>query len=368
MATNSISSKGGRLTLIKSVLSSIPTYFMSVHVILVSVARRIEQLQWDFLWGDGGAGGHYHLVSWDQICMSKEQGGLGVRRLVLFNLALLGKWLWRFVEERERLWRRVVVAKFGVDRGVLVSAMRVEEGQLRVWNVQLRRDVQDWELDQLVDLLGFLYDLHLGQADNDALVWDCPRAKGIFTVSSFYGALVEDKCVFHGTLVYLWKSVWVPGTPSKVAFFVWTASLGRILTIDNLIRRGHILVNWCCLCGQVAESIDHLFIHCSVSSRLWMLVVAIFAMVWVQPGSLFVVLQSWVGGSVGKRRRKAWILALRYLLWLIWLERNRRVFHGVAHSITWLERCLLTVLYSWVTGLVDPDVLAFTDFVENLIC
>ncbi|XP_028126741.1 uncharacterized protein LOC114323361 [Camellia sinensis] len=37
-------SKGGRLTLVKSVLGSIPTYFMSVHVILVSVARRLKKL------------------------------------------------------------------------------------------------------------------------------------------------------------------------------------------------------------------------------------------------------------------------------------------------------------------------------------
>ncbi|XP_028084329.1 uncharacterized protein LOC114285481 [Camellia sinensis] len=49
-------SKGGRLTLIKSVLSNIPTYFMSVHVILVSVAKRIEWLQRDFFWENGGRG------------------------------------------------------------------------------------------------------------------------------------------------------------------------------------------------------------------------------------------------------------------------------------------------------------------------
>lgn len=42
-------SKGGRLMLIKSVLSSIPTYFMSVHVILVSVAQLLKKLQRDFL-------------------------------------------------------------------------------------------------------------------------------------------------------------------------------------------------------------------------------------------------------------------------------------------------------------------------------
>lgn len=52
---------------------------------------------------------------------------------------------------------------------------------------------------------------------------------------------------------------------------------------------------------------------------------------------------------------------------LMLLERNRSVFQGVSHSIPWLERRLLGTLYSWVTGLVDPDVLAFVDFLEDLI-
>lgn len=79
-------------------------------------------------------------------------------------------------------------------------------------------------------------------------------------------------------------------------------------------------------------------------------------------------MHSWAGGRVGRRHRKAWLLASHCLIWMIWLERNRRVFQGVAHSISWLERRLLIVLYSWVTGLVDPDVLAFVDFVEDLTC
>jgi hypothetical protein len=38
-------SKWGRLTLLKSTLSSLPTHFLSLFTIFVSVARRIEQLQ-----------------------------------------------------------------------------------------------------------------------------------------------------------------------------------------------------------------------------------------------------------------------------------------------------------------------------------
>ena len=38
-------------------------------------------------------------VDWKSICRSQEVGGLGVRRIKDFNLALLEKWCW---------WRRIV--------------------------------------------------------------------------------------------------------------------------------------------------------------------------------------------------------------------------------------------------------------------
>ena len=47
-------SKGGRITLIKSTLSSLPTYFLSLFPIQSSVANRIEKIQRDFfgeVWG-----------------------------------------------------------------------------------------------------------------------------------------------------------------------------------------------------------------------------------------------------------------------------------------------------------------------------
>jgi hypothetical protein len=44
-------SKGGRITLIKSTLSNLPTYLLSLFLIPASVANRIEKLYRDFLWG-----------------------------------------------------------------------------------------------------------------------------------------------------------------------------------------------------------------------------------------------------------------------------------------------------------------------------
>jgi len=43
------------------------------------------------------------------------KGVLGVRDLTIFNEAFLGNWLWRFMNEKSNLWRRVVCMKFGED-------------------------------------------------------------------------------------------------------------------------------------------------------------------------------------------------------------------------------------------------------------
>ena len=102
-------SKGGRLTLLKSMLFSPPTYVLSLFTIPTYVANRIEKLQRDFLWGDSKT----HLVGWDKVCTPIANDGLGIRKLTTFNKALLGKWLWRFGKEENRLWRRVVTSNFG---------------------------------------------------------------------------------------------------------------------------------------------------------------------------------------------------------------------------------------------------------------
>lgn len=45
---------------------------------------------------------------------SHSEGGLGIKSLKCNNKALLGKWLWRFGIERDNLWRKVIVAKYGL--------------------------------------------------------------------------------------------------------------------------------------------------------------------------------------------------------------------------------------------------------------
>ena len=99
--------------LLKSTLSSFPTYFLSLFTIPTYVVNKIEKLQRDFLWDDSKT----HLVRRDKVCAPLANGGLGIRKLTTFNKALLGKWLWQFGKEEDRLWRRVVASKYGEEWG-----------------------------------------------------------------------------------------------------------------------------------------------------------------------------------------------------------------------------------------------------------
>ena len=82
-------SKGGRLNLLKSTLSSLPTYFLSLFTIPQAMAGRLEMIQRNFLWRASEKVFKYPLVAWEDVCMSVEVGQLGVRRNGLFNQALL---------------------------------------------------------------------------------------------------------------------------------------------------------------------------------------------------------------------------------------------------------------------------------------
>ena len=60
-------SKGGRITLIKSTLASMPIYHMSLFRMPKTVVRRLEKVQRDFLWGGGNVERKAHLVKWEVV-------------------------------------------------------------------------------------------------------------------------------------------------------------------------------------------------------------------------------------------------------------------------------------------------------------
>ncbi|GKV19224.1 hypothetical protein SLEP1_g29512 [Rubroshorea leprosula] len=52
-------------------------------------------------------------VCWDKVCKSKKEGGLGVKELRSFNLALLGKWWSRLASGNDGPFHRIIEEKYG---------------------------------------------------------------------------------------------------------------------------------------------------------------------------------------------------------------------------------------------------------------
>ena len=67
-------SLGGRLTLINSVLDTMPTYMMSLFPIPDGVIDRLNALRRNFLWEGNSETKKFHFVKWDTLNRSKQVG------------------------------------------------------------------------------------------------------------------------------------------------------------------------------------------------------------------------------------------------------------------------------------------------------
>ena len=67
------------------------------------------------------------------MCEDKSKGGLGVKSLGPFNRALLGKWVWRFANEKRALWNQVIRRKYEEERGGWRSCEARESYGVGLW-------------------------------------------------------------------------------------------------------------------------------------------------------------------------------------------------------------------------------------------
>ena len=67
-------SKGGRITMIRSTLSNLPIYYMSILHLPGVVRVRLEQIQRDFLLGGMALEKKPHLVRWSTVSLDEKMG------------------------------------------------------------------------------------------------------------------------------------------------------------------------------------------------------------------------------------------------------------------------------------------------------
>lgn len=76
-------------------------------------------------WGEPGNRSNFPAwVHWKKVICDAQSGGLGVGSIRAFNLALLGKRVWRFKSEKGALWHRIISSIYGSNgrfNGILIG-------------------------------------------------------------------------------------------------------------------------------------------------------------------------------------------------------------------------------------------------------
>jgi hypothetical protein len=110
--------KAGRLALVQSVLTSIPTYYMQLSWLPTTICDYMDRTSRNFLWRGTNDRG-IHLVGWEKITQSRKLGGLGIRTARDSNTAMLGKLVWDIHSKQDKLWVNLITQKYVGNQSVL---------------------------------------------------------------------------------------------------------------------------------------------------------------------------------------------------------------------------------------------------------
>jgi len=117
----------------------------------------------------------------------------------------------------------------------------------------------------------------------------------------------------------------------KIKLFIWLVHNRKILTWENLLKKGFIGPSKCYLCDSQKEMMDHLLNLCLFTSIVWERVASIFKKTNRDRLSISNTLKNWRKNfSRNEIINRAWTLVPGYVTWNVWKERNSRIFKNKA--------------------------------------
>ncbi|XP_058082428.1 uncharacterized protein LOC131230536 [Magnolia sinica] len=159
-------------------------------------------------------------------------------------------------------------------------------------------------------------------SESDSIIWNLEKSS-IFSVRSLYNFLINSR---SASIKYTPHFCWKYPVPPKLSAFTWLVCKKKILTIDNLRKRGMVLTNICLCCMRDEEYVNHLLLHCPFISEIWPDLLLRFNMSWVFPNSVDLLILAWNGVDCNKYFTHLWRMAILAIWWSVWEERNRRCF------------------------------------------
>lgn len=125
------------------------------------------------------------------------------------------------------------------------------------------------------------------------------------------------------------KFLWKKTVPPKVSFLLWAVFNNSLPTRDVLRHiRVDVESEVCVMCGLENETTYHLFIHCSKTFEVWDYFIKAFRISWTVPGTVLKLFNAWDWNVLTGKCKELWNLLHYALIWVVWDERNNRVFGG----------------------------------------
>lgn len=279
-----------------------------------------------FLWKGDPEAHNTARVAWSTVVKTKEEGGLGVKDLLLWNKACCLRLIWLIFFRPESVWAawfKEVILKGSVsnywttkpsqsfswltnkllklrDVAYPLIHLRIHNGKgCRFWvdNWSPYGKLEDY-LEGGRSSLGIPQNTTLASLHHNGS-WRLPAARTerqvqvlsfittiMFSEESYYykweiRGKTRKKYSTGEVYQYLkgivevvtWaRAIWISRGIPRQSFHVWLVALNRIPTRDRLIGWGLQFPLICLLCNTTDESRDHLYWGCNFSYQLWSLV------------------------------------------------------------------------------------------------
>lgn len=359
----------GRLILLNAVLSALPTYYMSCLKLPVWVIKEIDRIRRHFLWhGATQERKKLNLANWELVCKPKKLGGLGVMDLTVFNNAMLAKWYWQWTNPEKRLWKTIfqqtnqtlwpvpkskffnitlkdvysfmdtsimrivgkgdsilfwghnwgigilkhefkILYSYAIDQNQSIAQMSGARNIRELFRGVLSEEAEQ-ELTQLIQNLHQQTIMLTSNPDEARWKWT-PSSQ--FSVSSYYHAFIHAPTIRSQV-----HKIWKIKAPPRMQVFSWLMMQNKVLTIDNLMKRGWTMVNRCIMCRNQLESVIHLFEECTVTIEIYRKLALTMGMKLPTRHAR----KALITNEINKEERSLLLIAQ----FVVWRERCSRIF------------------------------------------
>lgn len=318
-------------------------------------------------------------MGWSKLAVPKCKGGLGFRNLQGFNVAMLGKVIWRFCHQPDSLVARIFKARYFPSNHILQATEGSDSSFVwkGIWEAKeclkkgfrwvlgdgrsihafkdqwipgkmdfcvednhsnvnrnekacfyFRPNSKDWDVQKIehdfssVDSRCILR-LRIPQRDvPDRVAWT-GSSKGIYTVKTGYkfwtdhhNNMINSEAVVNG-----WNKLWKLHIPHKLRVFLWRVCKNNIPVRWALRSKGVNTTFLCPMCGVDVEHVRHLFCECQFARECWQALGVDITAYDIED------LSSWLLDLI-ERNDPVLITAAPTVLASIWFARNRKVWEN----------------------------------------